>query len=106
MAAIMTLAEYGKGLDMADIRRPIIEMFTQYSDVMNVFPFEGLTGAVTGTGTGTFGRLCKRAIFRRFSSLLKKLGFVFWGWVCMLGACVAFLGTSDRGIRRRSASRG
>lgn len=46
MAAIMTLAEYGKGLDMADIRRPIIEMFTQYSDVMNVFPFEGLTGAV------------------------------------------------------------
>lgn len=46
MAAIMTLTEYGKGLDMADIRRPIIEMFTQYSDVMNVFPFEGLTGAV------------------------------------------------------------
>lgn len=46
MAAIMTLTEYGKGLDMADIRRPIIEMFTEYSDVMQVFPFEGLTGAV------------------------------------------------------------
>jgi hypothetical protein len=42
---LITLVEYAKGLDVADIRRPIIEMFATYSDVMEVLPFEGLKGA-------------------------------------------------------------
>ena len=42
---LLTLSEYAKGLAMADIRRPIIEMFAEYSDVMEDLPFEGLTGA-------------------------------------------------------------
>jgi len=42
---LMTLAEYAKSLAMEDIRRPIIEMFTQYSDVMEALPFEGLKGS-------------------------------------------------------------
>jgi hypothetical protein len=41
----MTLTEYAKGFPNEDIRRPIIEMFTQYSDVFEVMPFEGLRGA-------------------------------------------------------------
>jgi hypothetical protein len=42
---MMTLTEYAKGFSNEDIRRPIIEMFTQYSDVFEVMPFEGLRGA-------------------------------------------------------------
>ncbi len=43
--ALITLAEYAKGLAMDDGRRPIIEMFAQYSDVLEALPFEGLKGA-------------------------------------------------------------
>ena len=43
---LITLPEYAKGLAKEDIRRPIIEMFAQYSDVMEALPFEGLMGSV------------------------------------------------------------
>lgn len=42
---LMTLVEYAKGFSNEDIRRTIIEMFTQYSDVFEVMPFEGLRGS-------------------------------------------------------------
>src|SRR5580658_4841603 len=42
---LITLTEYAKGMAMEDVRRPVIEMFTQYSDVFEVMPFEGLNGA-------------------------------------------------------------
>ena len=42
---LMTLTEYAKGFSNEDIRRTIIEMFTQYSDVFEVMPFEGLRGS-------------------------------------------------------------
>lgn len=42
---LITLGEYAKGLAREDIRRPIIEMFTEYSDVMEALPFEGLKGS-------------------------------------------------------------
>src|SRR5579864_1077438 len=42
---LITLPEYSKGLPKEDIRRPIIEMFWQYSDIMEALPFEGLKGA-------------------------------------------------------------
>jgi hypothetical protein len=43
--ALITLPEYAKGFAAEDIRRVIIEMFTQYSDVFEVMPFEGLRGS-------------------------------------------------------------
>jgi len=42
---LITLPEYAKGFSNEDIRRTIIEMFTQYSDVFEVMPFEGLRGS-------------------------------------------------------------
>src|SRR6185437_5153253 len=42
---LITLPEYAKGFSAEDIRRTIIEMFTQYSDVFEVMPFEGLRGS-------------------------------------------------------------
>jgi len=42
---LMTLTEYAKGMAPEDVRRPVIEMFTQYSDVFEVMPFEGLKGS-------------------------------------------------------------
>ena len=42
---LMTLTEYAKGMAKEDIRRPVIEMFTQYSDIFEVLPFEGLKGS-------------------------------------------------------------
>lgn len=42
---LITLTEYAKGFSAEDIRRTIIEMFTQYSDVFEVMPFEGLRGS-------------------------------------------------------------
>ena len=42
---LITLAEYAKGLAKEDIRRPIIEMFAEYSDVMEDLPMEGLKGS-------------------------------------------------------------
>ena len=42
---LITLTEYAKGFAMEDIRRPVIEMFTQYSDIFEVMPFEGLKGS-------------------------------------------------------------
>lgn len=42
---LITLPEYAKGFAMEDIRRAIIEMFTQYSDIFEVMPFESLRGS-------------------------------------------------------------
>jgi hypothetical protein len=42
---LITLPEYAKGFSNEDIRRTIIEMFTQYSDIFEVMPFEGLRGS-------------------------------------------------------------
>lgn len=42
---LITLPEYAKGFSNEDIRRTIIEMFTTYSDVMEVMPFEALRGS-------------------------------------------------------------
>lgn len=42
---LITLPEYAKGFAMEDIRRTVIEMFTQYSDVFEVMPFEALKGS-------------------------------------------------------------
>lgn len=43
---LITLTEYAKGFANEDIRRVIIEMFTEKSDVLEVMPFEGLRGSV------------------------------------------------------------
>jgi hypothetical protein len=42
---LITLPEYAKGFAREDIRRTIIEMFTQYSDIFEVMPFETLRGS-------------------------------------------------------------
>lgn len=42
---LITLAEYAKGFSNEDVRRTIIEMFTQYSDIFEVMPFETLRGS-------------------------------------------------------------
>jgi hypothetical protein len=42
---LITLTEYAKGFEKEDVRRTVIEMFTEYSDVFEVMPFESLTGA-------------------------------------------------------------
>ncbi len=42
---LLTLTEYAKGMAAEDVRRPVIMMFTQYSDVFEVMPWEGLKGA-------------------------------------------------------------
>jgi hypothetical protein len=42
---LITLPEYAKGFAQEDIRRAVIEMFTQYSDVFEVMPFETLRGS-------------------------------------------------------------
>ena len=42
---LITLPEYAKGFAREDIRRTVIEMFTQYSDVFEVMPFESLRGS-------------------------------------------------------------
>lgn len=43
---VMTLPEYLKGSDIDDNARPLVEMFAQSSDVMQVVPFEGISGAI------------------------------------------------------------
>jgi hypothetical protein len=42
---LITLPEYAKGFAKEDIRRTVIEMFTQKSDVLEVLPFESMRGA-------------------------------------------------------------
>jgi len=42
---LITLPEYAKGFAREDIRRAVIEMFTERSDVLEVMPFEGLRGS-------------------------------------------------------------
>ena len=42
---LITLPEYAKGFAREDIRRTVIEMFTQYSDVFEVMVFESLRGS-------------------------------------------------------------
>lgn len=49
---MMTLVEYAKGIDKADIKRPFIEMFAASSDVYGALPFEGMSGPIyEGTRT-------------------------------------------------------
>lgn len=45
MSDLMTLPQYAEGFSNEDIRRTIIEMFTQYSDVFEVMPIESLKGS-------------------------------------------------------------
>jgi hypothetical protein len=42
---LITLPEYAKGFAKEDIRRTVIEMFTQKSDILEVLPFESINGA-------------------------------------------------------------
>jgi hypothetical protein len=42
---LITLPEYAKGFAKEDVRRTVIEMFTQYSDVFEVMAFETLRGS-------------------------------------------------------------
>src|SRR6266852_1221357 len=42
---LITLPEYAKGFAREDVRRTVIEMFTQYSDIFEVMPFETLRGS-------------------------------------------------------------
>jgi major capsid protein gp7 len=42
---LITLPEYAKGFALEDIRRTVIEMFTKYSDIFEVMPFESLRGS-------------------------------------------------------------
>ena len=42
---LITLPEYAKGFANEDVRRTVIDMFTQYSDIFEVMPFESLRGS-------------------------------------------------------------
>lgn len=42
---LISLPEYAKGFAKEDIRRSVIEMFTQFSDIFEVLPFETLRGS-------------------------------------------------------------
>jgi hypothetical protein len=66
---LMTLPEYAKGFAKEDIRRTIIEMFTEKSDVLEVMPFESLRGAkYTGYRESALPQLQFRAINEGSSS--------------------------------------
>jgi len=60
MPEIMTLPEYAKGLVKTSIERPLIETFANQSDILQVLPFEGFSGAAfegyreTDIGTASF----------------------------------------------------
>jgi major capsid protein gp7 len=45
VSGLITLPEYAKSFSNEDVRRAIIEMFTEKSDVFEVLPFEGLRGS-------------------------------------------------------------
>ncbi|MBB3313639.1 hypothetical protein FHT78_005433 [Rhizobium sp. BK196] len=45
MPEVMTLPEYAKGLEKTSIERPLIETFAKESDILEVLPFEGFSGA-------------------------------------------------------------
>lgn len=66
---LITLPEYAKGFAMEDIRRTVIEMFTQKSDVLEVMPFESLRGSkYTGYREAALPVLAFRAINEASSS--------------------------------------
>lgn len=60
MPDVMTLPEYAKGLEKTSIERPLIESFAAESDIMQMLPFEGFSGAAfegyreTGIGNAAF----------------------------------------------------
>lgn len=60
MPEVMTLPEYAKGLEKTSIERPLIETFAAESDILQVLPFEGFSGAAfegyreTDIGTAGF----------------------------------------------------
>jgi len=47
--ATMTLVEYAKSLDMANIQRPMIEVFAASSDIFGAIPIVGFSGAAYET---------------------------------------------------------
>lgn len=66
---LITLPEYAKGFAKEDIRRTVIEMFTQKSDVLEVMPYETLRGAkYTGYRESALPQLQFRAINEGSSS--------------------------------------
>jgi hypothetical protein len=46
MPDMMTLPEYAKGLDKNSVSRPFVESFALSSDIYQMLPFDGMTGAV------------------------------------------------------------
>ena len=62
MPDVMTLPEYAKGLEKTSIERPLIESFAAESDIMQMLPFEGFSGAAfegyRETGIGNASRHC------------------------------------------------
>ncbi|NTG01876.1 hypothetical protein G6L30_17305 [Agrobacterium rhizogenes] len=60
MPELITLPEYAKGLEKSSIERPLIETFAAKSDILQVLPFEGFSGAAfegyreTSIGTAAF----------------------------------------------------
>ena len=60
MPEVMTLPEYAKGLEKTSIERPLIETFAAESDILQVLPFSGFSGAAyegyreTDIGTAGF----------------------------------------------------
>jgi hypothetical protein len=46
MGALITLPEYAKGMDKSDQARPIVEMFAQSSDILEVLPVETVAGGI------------------------------------------------------------
>lgn len=44
--ALMTLVEYGKGLEKDSVTRPLVESFARASDIFGALPFEGFSGPV------------------------------------------------------------
>ena len=66
---LITLPEYAKGFALEDIRRTVIEMFTQYSDIFEVMPFETLRGSkYTGYREAALSQPVFRAINEASSS--------------------------------------
>ena len=60
MPEVMTLPEYAKGLEKTSIERPLIETFAAESDILQMLPFAGFSGAAyegyreTDIGTAGF----------------------------------------------------
>lgn len=66
---LITLPEYAKGFEVGDVRRTVIEMFTERSDVLELMPFEQLRGSkYTGYREAALPQLQFRGINEASSS--------------------------------------